>query len=844
VLAGEAGVGKTRLAREMLAAAAHRGAATRWVVGTASGASLPFGAFGSAVGDVGGDQTRQLARATATLLSGARPAGLVLGVDDGHLLDEQSALIVHHLVTRSSATVIVTKRTGEPAPDAVTALWKDGYLPRLEIQPLSGEETAELLEVALGGPVHSATVRRIWSITQGNPLYLRNLVDGEVEAGRLTAVAGVWQWTGAVSLSPGLTELIKDRIGTLSGAERDVADLLAFGEPVGVELLTRHADRDAAERLESRGLIQIAADGRRRQARLAHPLYGEVLRATCGQLRARRVRGRLATMLAATGCRRADDLLRRATLARDSDLLPDPELLTAAAQRAAELVDHRLAETLARAAIRAGGGFTPRLILANALTGRGDGAEREIADLERSATTDAERLQAALLRVLDLAWMQGLPAAAEAALQAAEQAGIADPGGELRAVRAQFDSGMGRVERAGSVAGSVLADPASSDMAVACASWAATAALGMAGRTGSLTEIARRGQSIAETLPGGAWWGVSIAGRLADGLLLAGDLVGARTIAAECADRFPEEDVPGSIGRILSGQVEYAVGRIARAVRLLTEGRAGLTPNGVTGGWLDMCHLLRVLAVAVSAEHWHTARQAMTDADAVRHPLTRTMTPITDLARAWVAAAEGAVSEAARLAGKAADDAASRGQHAHAVVALHDAVRFGDRTVATRLADLASRVDGPRGPAAAAHAAALAEHDADGLLAASETLQRMGALLHAADAAAQASAEHSAQGRRGSAATAAERSRQLLARCPDARTPASTALQQPVPLTTREREIAALAATGLTNQDIAARLQVSVRTVEGHLYNAYRKLGTTSRAGLVALLLDDRSTRT
>ncbi|WP_443051324.1 response regulator transcription factor [Streptomyces sp. NBC_00190] len=51
-------------------------------------------------------------------------------------------------------------------------------------------------------------------------------------------------------------------------------------------------------------------------------------------------------------------------------------------------------------------------------------------------------------------------------------------------------------------------------------------------------------------------------------------------------------------------------------------------------------------------------------------------------------------------------------------------------------------------------------------------------------------------------------------------------------MTDREREIVTLAASGLPNREIAARLFLSVRTVEGHLYRASTKLGVTRRADL------------
>ncbi|HWN31359.1 MAG TPA: helix-turn-helix transcriptional regulator, partial [Pseudonocardia sp.] len=86
------------------------------------------------------------------------------------------------------------------------------------------------------------------------------------------------------------------------------------------------------------------------------------------------------------------------------------------------------------------------------------------------------------------------------------------------------------------------------------------------------------------------------------------------------------------------------------------------------------------------------------------------------------------------------------------------------------------------------------------------------------------------------AAFATARAAALAQRCDGARTPALRAGTATLPISAREREVATLADAGLSNREIAARLHVSVRTVEGHIYRACTRLGLTDRAALASLV--------
>ncbi len=176
VLIADAGVGKSRLAREAQAAAQREGAFVDWVQATRSGAAVPLAAMADLVPDeVRSDDIVAMMRRCGEELrarAGSRP--VVLGVDDAHLLDPVSAALVLHLATSGSAFVLATVRAGEPCPDAIVSLWKDDIARRMELAYLSDDAIRSLVEAALGDPVEEAALDWVVEVSRGNVLYVQS----------------------------------------------------------------------------------------------------------------------------------------------------------------------------------------------------------------------------------------------------------------------------------------------------------------------------------------------------------------------------------------------------------------------------------------------------------------------------------------------------------------------------------------------------------------------------------------------------------------------------------------------------------------------------------------------
>jgi DNA-binding CsgD family transcriptional regulator len=208
-------------------------------------------------------------------------------------------------------------------------------------------------------------------------------------------------------------------------------------------------------------------------------------------------------------------------------------------------------------------------------------------------------------------------------------------------------------------------------------------------------------------------------------------------------------------------------------------------------------------------------------------------------ARAWTAAAAGDLPAARQWLEMAADLGEEIGDLIGAVSALHGLARLGHaRQVSARLAALATQVDGDLAAARAAYASALAARDSEVLGKVADDFEDLGTILYAAEASAEAAVllRHAGETRR--AAAAEQRAARLLARCEGAATPPVGFITARVRLTQGEFDTAMQAAAGRSNKQIAAEMQLSVRTVESHLQRAYEKLGISGRHELAGALQD------
>ena len=830
LVCGAAGVGKSRIARDALTAAALRGCETRWTVGTSSAREIPLGAF-TAWAPSGVTDTFQLLRGVIDSLTAASSdADVVLGVDDVHLLDELSTFVVHQIVQRGAAKVILTVRDGEPVPAAVSEIWKVGQFDRLDVEQLSLDETTNLLSATLEGPVDPDAARRLWKLTRGNVLYLRNIVEQEVADDRMVQEGGFWRWIGDPIMPPGLVELVESRVGALPAPVGDVIDVLAVGEPIELATLTRITDAAAVEKAEIHGLITLEPAGGGIEVRVAHPLYGQVRRSRAAQTRLRRLRGLVVSELAASSdCDDIEVVVRRATLSLDSDLTPDADLLVRAAHGAVWLADLPLADRLAEAATKAGAGAEPNFVRAHALSwlGRGEEAEAILAEIRTNELTDHDRARCAFLRSSNMLWALGDPARAKELIDEAPRGAHAHIDAFLTVYWFAIDEPDAAVEASKKLA---LEDIPVVGAEIA---WVLAQIYADAGRVTDSMAAVDAGHAVATRSLDAPHMRFNIADAEVGALWLAGRVAD----ALEVAERTREEaaNLPGEaqlLGAAVAGRAALGAGDLPGACLLLKQAADGLFASHSIG-WGYRYRIPQVTALAIRGSS-DDAADALASLDKVtrRH---RSLDYELSLARAWVAAGRGGVSEAIHGLLSAADRAAAKGQFAAEVLCLQTAVQFGDHTSAQRLHELESIVEGPRVSVAARFAAALRDDDGAELAALSEEFERMGDLVAAIDAAAHAALAYRRQDKRGSALGCSTRADALAAQC-GATTPALRQATESLPLTDRESEIVMLIGEGLSNREVAERLTLSVRTIESHIYRAMSKTGTASRDELAGLM--------
>ncbi|MFH5227375.1 LuxR C-terminal-related transcriptional regulator [Antrihabitans spumae] len=829
VLTGGAGVGKTTLAKD---AVRDAGVPFKWVVGTETARRVPLGAFAHLISVTSPIEPATVLRsARRDIVAGM--AGMIIGVDDAHLLDNFSATLVHQLAMGGSARLVVTIRDNEPAPDAITALWKDEWLHRIELSSFTREQTIDLSETVLGGPLEAPSADRIFRVSEGNPLFLRHLIEGALDAGSLREVAGVWQLRGEAAITPHLNTLVESRINSLSDTERRVLELLSFSEPLDLDVLTDLSSADAVEAAERDGLVRVTSGEAGLVARLGHPLYGEVLSSQTASLTARRIRSELVRRMSVTKPTHIIDKIRLAALALDSDIPPNPELLVDAARDALRMGAITLGERLANGAKAGGGGFYASVYLGFALAwlGRGEEVEAELGQYDPAALSEMEMLVWGLPRAANFYWMLGRPAQGRALLELMKgRATEKMVDNLLDALDATFMFYESRLSEAVDVVARLMDSPASTPLARAWAGSSGAVSLAFLGRFDEVEALAEPGLEAATLAESGnvrftCGLGQTFA------LIMTGRLDDAHRLAKHYVD-FAEQQQPGrSIGGVLLGQVLFARGDLPAACAEFKSSAAGLEGTGYSWAMLSATHLAQAAAALGRRDEAH---DALARAERLFGDNVAIFEPELLLARAWVAASDGDSPTARSLARQAADVARNGGQTAVLCRMLTTAAQFGDRTIAADLVTAAGAVPGEFATAAGKLGAALLEAGGRELLSVSAEFERMGLLLIAADLAALASAEYATAGQRSDELSAAAAAQRLSALCGHALTPALLVSARSLPLTNREREVAKMIADGLSNRDIADRLVVSVRTVEGHIYRACTKLEVVDRAALAA----------
>lgn len=348
VILGPRGVGKTTLARNV----ARRLEETSHVVrlfGTGESAEIPYAIFSVQLARLNARQSESpsavLGALVDQILQDAHGRPIVLMLDELPGIDTLSMGVLMHLVLGGKAKLLVAARSAADFPVDLVWMIKDGLLAQQRLAPFSRAEVRELLAKALDGPVAESVVATLHAASAGNPLVLQALAHEYLNRGVLRANDGVWVQAGRLDqlTDDALLEIVESRLARESPQMRTSLEKFSLLKNVSLALAIQVLGADAVTALEERGFLAIAAN-RPKTVSFAEPYVGETVR---NQLSSSQKAGyfqELSDLLTLDAAALSpQELLIFASWINEAGLAIEPEVALVAAQSALQLFDPQLA---------------------------------------------------------------------------------------------------------------------------------------------------------------------------------------------------------------------------------------------------------------------------------------------------------------------------------------------------------------------------------------------------------------------------------------------------------------------------------------------------------------------
>ncbi|HET8877904.1 MAG TPA: LuxR C-terminal-related transcriptional regulator [Arthrobacter sp.] len=839
IIVGAAGSGKTAVVREILRELQSRSNVIR-LAPTAMLAAVPYGALASylehlPVQDL--DSSAAVVRAFTTRLK-AKPVAPLFVIDDAQNLDAGTVRLIAQAVATGSARLLAACSTGPSTPEEFLALWDDGLIAKYDLPPLTRSEVHQFCEQALRAEVSPWLSELFGTVTAGLPAMLMSLIRHAQKTGSIGLRRGTWLLLAPPDLvRVPVADLVDHRVRSLPPEEQTVAAIVSLAGPLSLGDILRFSSPKTVDALEMAGIIAVSRD-QERLVRPASPMVGEIVR---GRVPAGRSAGLRASLLALPGFSdgHPEAYLNRFRWALDAGAdLPAAELVDGATAANAAL-DAATALRAAAAAVKGDGGPEAKIQLAYAqyLLGRVEAAAGHLKSAGAVPYGRPSYLAALLAARLgeaapplhlpgrpensagtgagpaELPWAgSDAPALAAAMLAAPEDT----PAAELhRLLTALLDQAAGITEIQVPVLFR-LAELQSAQGRVVAGLEIDRAAWPQAGdATASLPLVYE-----------------DVLARHCLNLIRAGEWDELAAAVDDYAARLPFRLLySGGLLHLLSGYSRLRQGRFPESLAELLLGVEELT---VADPWRvrPLGHALAAYAAFVVGRH----DDADANARAFRAEPLRGPAGLWLLADAYCTAADdasgGTAGRQQRLA-ELAGLARAHGLRGIETDIRRLALRDGDRAAAEALAESSADIEGHEGALLRDFARAVAESDTAALTALSDEAVSAGYLLLALEAAQQAARCLENDPHKWKLTVVQRKVHHRMVAAGMSESINIVHGDHQADLTVREAEILKLVARGASNVEIASALTLSTRTVEGHLYRIFGKLGVSRRSELV-----------